>query len=423
MGEQIAEVYRFHRGMGKAEARQAAGAMLETVQISDPSRVLGRYPHELSGGQQQRIMFAMALATDPELLVLDEPTTGLDATVEAEVLDLVEQLRDQFNTAILFVTHNLGIVARVCERVGVLYAGRLIEQGQARELFNDPRHPYSLALLRCAPRLGMSKQADRLDPIPGSLPPLGARWPDASTPTAARSRATAAGRGPPPLVPVAGGAHASRCFFPDEVPGIPRRESVEAAARAPGTEMLLDVEHLVKAYKFSGTEVVAVAGVDLELHAGEVLGLVGESGSGKSSLAKCVVGLIAPTRGHHAVRGRGHPGARRSAAARRCAAACRWCSRIRTARSTRATRVRGILRRSLRLLAGVTGREQQEHDLGDLAQSVRLEPRHLDLRPARAVRRAQAARRHRPAVRGQARRWCSATSRRRRSTCRCRRRS
>src|SRR5947209_16367125 len=113
IGAQIAEVYRFHRGMGKREALDASAAMLEQVQISDPRGVLRRYPHELSGGQQQRIMFAMALATDPELLVLDEPTTGLDATVEAEVLDLVEQLRTEFNTSILFISHNLGIVARI----------------------------------------------------------------------------------------------------------------------------------------------------------------------------------------------------------------------------------------------------------------------------------------------------------------------
>ena len=141
VGEQIAEVYRFHKGMGRSEALAAAVEMLSTVQISAPDRVVRRYPHELSGGQQQRIMFAMALATDPDLLVLDEPTTGLDATVEAEVLDLVEQLRTQFDASILFVSHNLGIVARMCERVGVLYAGRLIEEGPAGELFQNPRHP------------------------------------------------------------------------------------------------------------------------------------------------------------------------------------------------------------------------------------------------------------------------------------------
>src|SRR5262249_31918026 len=154
----------------------------------------------------------MALATDPELLVLDEPTTGLDATVEAEVLDLVEHLRDQFNAAILFVSHNLGIVARVCERVGVLYAGRLIEQGQARELFNDPRHPSSPAPPRCPPRGGMSKPPARRAPPPGSLPPLGPDvqgciYADRCPIVRARCRAEE-----PPLAPVAGAGHASRCF-------------------------------------------------------------------------------------------------------------------------------------------------------------------------------------------------------------------
>ncbi len=174
VGQQIAEVFRYHRAMSKAAALEAAGGMLELVQIADPARMLRRYPHELSGGQQQRIMFAMALATNPDLLVLDEPTTGLDSTVEAEVLDLVAQLRTQFNASILFISHNLGIVARLCERVGVLYAGRLIEEGPAGRIFADPRHPYTLALLRCVPQPGMRKNSHRLDPIAGSLPPLGA---------------------------------------------------------------------------------------------------------------------------------------------------------------------------------------------------------------------------------------------------------
>ena len=153
VGAQLAEIYRHHRGLAKADALDAAASMLGLVQVSDPKAMLRRYTHELSGGQQQRVMIAMAMATDPDLLVLDEPTTGLDATVEAEVLDLVEQLRDRFSAAILFVSHNLGIVARMCERVGVLYAGRLIEQGPGRELFADPRHPYTQMLLDAHPRL------------------------------------------------------------------------------------------------------------------------------------------------------------------------------------------------------------------------------------------------------------------------------
>jgi peptide/nickel transport system ATP-binding protein len=381
IGEQIAEVYRFHRGMSKQEAMDAAADMLGTVQISDAARVLRRYPHELSGGQQQRVMFAMALATDPDLLVLDEPTTGLDATVEAEVLDLVEDLRTQFQTAILFVSHNLGIVARMCERVGVLYAGRLIEQGNARELFRDPRHPYTLALLRCVPRLGMRKDTDQLDPIPGSLPPLGADLPGcvfAERCPIAQERCV---KEPPPLAPVSDG-HMARCFYSDEVPGIPLAEPVLPTEVAPvADEVLLQVAELVKTYKFSGVEVVAVGGVDVEIKRGEVFGLVGESGSGKTSLAKCVVGLLDVTSGSLSFEGMdvSKPAGRRPSEARR---RLQMVFQNPDNALNPSHSVRSILRRSLQLLAGVSGRDTQDRQMAELARSVRLEPRHLDVRPA-----------------------------------------
>jgi peptide/nickel transport system ATP-binding protein len=381
IGDQIAEVFRFHRGMNKQEARDASAHMVSTVQISDAARVLRRYPHELSGGQQQRIMFAMALATDPDLLVLDEPTTGLDATVEAEVLDLVENLRDQFNTSILFVSHNLGIVARMCERVGVLYAGRLIEQGNAREVFRDPRHPYTLALLRCVPRLGMRKDTDRLDPIPGSLPPLGADMPGcvfADRCPIARDRCVSS---PPELMPVSDG-HMARCFFPEEVPGIPPQAAATQEDAAPvADEVLLQVSDLVKTYKFSGTEVVAVGGVDVKIKRGEVFGLVGESGSGKTSFAKCIVGLIDVTSGTLSFEGMdvSKPAGKRPGEARRRLQMV-FQNPDNALNPTHS--VRAILRRSLKLLAGVGGRDQQDEQMNDLARSVRLEPRHLDVRPS-----------------------------------------
>ena len=381
VGEQIAEVYRFHKGMGKAEAMAAAVDMLTTVQISAPDRVVRRYPHELSGGQQQRIMFAMALASDPDLLVLDEPTTGLDATVEAEVLDLVEQLRTQFQASILFVSHNLGIVARMCERVGVLYAGRLIEEGPAAELFDEPRHPYTLALLRCMPRMGMRKDTDRLDPIPGSLPPIGADMAGcvyAERCPIARDRCRAE---PPPIFPVREG-HGARCFYHEEVPAIPpqTRPPSDAPAVATADGVLLKVDDLVKAYGSGGNQVTAVAGVDVEVGRGEVLGLVGESGSGKTSLAKCIVGLLDPSGGSIEFDSADvTSGRRRGREARR---RLQMVFQNPDNALNPSHSVRMILRRSLELLAGVRGKDRQDEEMNELARSVRLEPRHLDVRPS-----------------------------------------
>jgi len=373
VGEQIAEVYRQHRGLSRGEALDRAAEMLRTVQIGDPSRLLRRYPHELSGGQQQRVMIAMALATDPDLLVLDEPTTGLDATVEAEVLDLVEQLRDRFQTAILFVSHNLGIVARICERVGVLYAGRLIEQGSADELFTNPRHPYTLALLRCRPRLGMRKGADRLDPIPGSLPPLGTEVSGciyADRCPLARKDCLAA---EPALLEAAPG-HVSRCFHHDEVPGIPRREQLHGVNRRPQVgKTLLELRDLVKAYDDG---IVAVAGVDLTVKRGEVLGLVGESGSGKTSLAKCVVGLVEPSSGTMALDCETLTRRRNQKQRRELQMVFQNPD---TALNPRKT-VRRTLNLTVRMLGGLRGSER-ERRVSELTSSVRLEQRHLDLRP------------------------------------------
>ena len=326
IGEQLGSVYRQHRGMGRRASRDAAAQMLETMHIADPVRMLRRYPHELSGGQQQRVMFAMALANDPDLLVLDEPTTGLDATVEAAVLDLVEELRDTFSTAILFVSHNLGIVSRVCERVGVLYAGRLIEEGRADDLFQDPRHPYTRALLRCLPRLGVSKHDVRLEPIPGTLPPLGAEISGcvfADRCPLVRDECRAA---EPPLAPAAA-EHRSACFFADEVAGL-GADAAPPVGRSDTHERLLALDGLVATYGSGTHAVTAVADVTLEVGTGEVLGLVGESGSGKTSLARCILGLVEPSDGAMELGGErltaGVPAS--------SAAACRSSSRTRTRR-------------------------------------------------------------------------------------------
>jgi peptide/nickel transport system ATP-binding protein len=380
IGAQIGEVFRYHRGMGKQEAEDAAAGMLEKVQISDPLGVLKRYPHELSGGQQQRIMFAMALATDPDLLVLDEPTTGLDATVEAEVLDLVEQLRSQFNASILFISHNLGIVARICERVGVLYAGRIVEEGPAQQTFLAPKHPYTLGLLRCVPTFGMNKRTQRLDPIPGSLPGLGMQ-PEgcvyADRCPIARDRCR---EEPPPLLRVAD-HRASRCFYYDEVDSIPPSRAAAIEPLPPRSDdVLLKIDDLIKTYHSGGTQVAAVAGVSLEVRRGEVFGLVGESGSGKSSLAKVIVGLTAPTQGEIEFDQAPLAGTatRRRLDLRR---KLQMVFQNPDSALNPSYSIRTSLFRALRRLAGVRSRSELEQRADELAGSVKLESRHLDSRP------------------------------------------
>src|SRR2546426_11281236 len=169
VGRQLMEVPMIHEGVGAATAHARAIEMLREVKLSDPEAVMARYPHQLSGGQQQRIVIAMALIAEPALLTMDEPTTGLDVTVEAAVLDLVRELRRRHHATILFISHNLGTVVRVCDRVGVMYGGELVEEGSIRQVFGNPRHPYTRGLLDCLPTLADDKRGARLSSIPGQV--------------------------------------------------------------------------------------------------------------------------------------------------------------------------------------------------------------------------------------------------------------
>jgi len=171
VGRQIGETLRVHRGLGRAEARQRALEALRLVQVPAPERRLDAYPHQLSGGLRQRVMIAMALACDPALLIADEPTTALDVTIQAQILTLLAGLRDRTGAGILFITHNLGVVAEIADEVVVMYAGRIVETAAAARLFRDAQHPYTLALLAAMPSL--SGTVERLEPIPGRMPAPG----------------------------------------------------------------------------------------------------------------------------------------------------------------------------------------------------------------------------------------------------------
>jgi peptide/nickel transport system ATP-binding protein len=172
IGRQIGEPLRLHRGLGRRAAAGRAVELLELVGIADPRRRAGEYPHQLSGGMRQRAVIAMALACEPELLIADEPTTALDGTIQAQILDLIIDLRRRVGAAVILITHDLGIVAEVAERVLVMYAGRKVEEAGVAQLFRAPRHPYTQGLLAAVPRLGASlgEGATRLAEIPGAVP-------------------------------------------------------------------------------------------------------------------------------------------------------------------------------------------------------------------------------------------------------------
>jgi peptide/nickel transport system ATP-binding protein len=377
VGKQIAEVFAIG-GASSEEAMASAQDMLRKVQISDPGRVMRRYPHELSGGMAQRVVIAMALASSPSLLILDEPTTALDATVEAEVLDLVAALRQEYSTSVLFISHNLAVIAKMCDRVGVLYAGELVEEGPARQVFEDPRHPYTVGLLRCIPRRGQRKDADRLDTIPGFLPGTGHTLTGCIFAPRCALVQDRCREVEPPLIGV-GDLRTSRCYFHDLAPELPRA----TPASAPGLvdqvtdEPIVVVEGLSKT--FAGG-VRALAGVDLTVHRGETLGLVGESGSGKTTLARVLLGLTVPDQGSTiTLEGAAlSPDARRRS--RNTLRALQIVFQNPDSALNRRHTVRSLISRPLTRLAGLSGEPLRDR-LAELIASVRLEDRHLALRP------------------------------------------
>jgi len=171
IGRQLTEGLEIHLGLSSTESRRRSAELLGMVGIPDPERRLSQYPHQFSGGMRQRMMIAMALACKPALILADEPTTALDVTIQAQILELMKDLSRRFGVAMLIITHNLGVVARYADRVNVMYAGKIIERGTAREIYANPRHPYTLGLLRSVPRLDEPRRA-RLDPIEGQPPDL-----------------------------------------------------------------------------------------------------------------------------------------------------------------------------------------------------------------------------------------------------------
>ena len=315
IGDQMNEVLIVHRGMKKKDANQKCVEMLRRVYMPDPEAVMERYPHQLSGGQQQRVVIAVSLLNNPALLIMDEPTTALDVTVEAAVLDLIRDLRRDFDTAIMYISHNLGVIARVSEKVGVMYAGEMVERASTEAVFLHPIHPYTQGLLRCVPKLGLSKESSYLYPIRGRVPspadlPPGCIY----EPRCDYARDECRLKHPELLEWSPG--HFARCHFAEEIAGIEWElpegvlpDLATSTTRLAEAEPILRVSDLKTYYEQSRTSVLsllglgkkryvkAVDGVSFELPKGRTLGVVGESGCGKSTLAKTIIGLESPTDG------------------------------------------------------------------------------------------------------------------------------
>lgn len=379
VGRQLVEVFEIV-GVHPAEREARALEMLKNVRIADPGSVMQRYPHQLSGGMQQRVAIAMALANDPTMLILDEPTTGLDVTVEAEVLDLVADLRREFGTSILFISHNLAVVANMCDRIGVLYAGMLVEEGPTQEVLRSPRHPYTVSLLRCLPRGGQRKAQRRLDTIPGFLPSPGAVMP--GCPFAERcALADHRCRTEIPELRDTGG-RLVRCHYPDQAPDLPRSAPADVAPARPAADAapVLRVSNISKTYGEGSPAIRAVADVSLSVLPGETLGLVGESGSGKTTLARMLLGLVPPD-----------PGGTIELDGKPLAAALdgRRDEEVKSVQIifqnpdsalNRSHSVARIIGRALYKLGGFRGADLSSR-LDALVAAVRLTPRHLVLRP------------------------------------------
>ena len=438
VGEQVAEAIVAHEPVSRQVARQRTLGLFAAVNMPEPAAIFARYPHQLSGGQQQRVLIAMALSCNPDLLIMDEPTTGLDVTTEAQILDLIAALKARFSSAILYISHNLGVIARVSDRLGVMYAGQMIEQGPVRDVFRRQLHPYTAGLLECLPSLDFGRKSRSLKLIDGMIPDLAQMPPGCSfAPRCPHVRERCRVEAPA-LVEVVTD-HQSRCFFwreqelerarsdappPALIAGAetstgddartstlaidkltsdapqppPLVEHITRDARPPllvvenltrdARPPLLVIENLTREYVdgqklfgiFGQERVVhALDGVSLSLQPNETLAIVGESGCGKTTLARCIVGLVEPTHGQIAFDGKPLPG---TAAEREREVRRRLQMVFQNPDSTLNPRrsIGDALRRPLAMFRGLSGAAADEAATA-LLRSVRLDERYLDRLP------------------------------------------
>jgi peptide/nickel transport system ATP-binding protein len=314
VGLQVAEILQVHQGVSGSEARAQAVSMLARLQIADAEMVAERYPHQLSGGMRQRVCIAMAFITKPDLMILDEPTTNLDVTTEANILDMLNDLKNDFSATTLYITHDLGVVYKVSDRVGVMYGGRFVEEGYIADIICSPKHPYTRGLLKCIPEVLLDKSKRRLTPISGSVAELAAMPQGCAFSPRCRYRQEGCVQKDPPYE-VYGTQRLVRCLYSAQVDELeskarscdeePERLECQDPGAAASGPALLSLAGVRKHYgdlasmftRGGGRMVRAVDDVSLAMQRQSTLGLVGESGCGKSTLLRVIAGLETATGG------------------------------------------------------------------------------------------------------------------------------
>ncbi len=307
VGRQLMEVPLIHEKVSKKEAYDRSLAMLESVHLPDPARVMNAYPHQISGGQQQRIVIAMALLSKPDLLLLDEPTTALDVTVEAGIVELIKELARETGTSMLFISHNLGLILETCDRITVMYSGEAVETGTVKEVFDQMRHPYTRGLFNSIPLPGADKNARPLIAIPGQLPLPHQRPKGCNFGPRCDYYVDSCNAGIVRMHQVGGQPnHRSRCIRIDDIDWTAEPERRAASEPIEPGDVVLDVRDLKKYYDvaanrlFAGGDtrtVKANEAITFQARESETVAIVGESGCGKSTLAKVLLGLETATDG------------------------------------------------------------------------------------------------------------------------------
>lgn len=398
IGEQLDEVSRAHRNLGKDEAREASLTTLRELSLGDPEGVARRYPHQISGGIQQRVCIAMALLCRPDIMILDEPTTALDVTTEAVILDLVAGLKERYDMSMIYISHDIGIVNKVSDRVAVMYRGEIVEHGPQERIYERPEHPYTRALINCMPRAGVKKESTALNTIPGYVRRRSAD--EEGCPFAERCVKRAPGceddYGQAELEPghfaACGRAYADERPWtreaeaaaptPGAEPEIAGAEGREAIAAENGPEPLLSLCGVGKFYRNQKKTVRALDGVDFELFKDDVLGVVGESGCGKSTAGHVIAGLAAADRGSIRFDGGEIAGSWR----RRDRRALREVQLIfqNPGRSLNPSfSVQAILERPLKKLLGVRDPAERRRRAVEMLRKVDLGEEYLSRRPRR----------------------------------------